>query len=147
MRLTTFTDYGLRVLIHVASAPDGRATIAQVASAYGISENHVVKVAHRLGQVGALVNTRGRGGGLRLASDAAQMKLGPIVRLLERTDGLAECFENDKAGCVIAHDCGLRHVLVEAAGAFYETLDRYTLADLVRRREPLVVALHARKAA
>jgi len=142
MRLTTFTDYGLRVLIYVASAPDGHATIAQVASAYGISENHVVKVVHRLGQLGALVNTRGRGGGLRLAVPAKQLKLGRLVRALEGGDVPAECFDPNARACLIVRVCRLRGALADAVQAFYEELDRSSVADLAEPRAQLVVTLH-----
>jgi Rrf2 family nitric oxide-sensitive transcriptional repressor len=147
MRLTTFSDYGLRVLIFVASAPDGRATIAQVASAYGISENHVVKVVHRLGQLGALVNTRGRGGGLRLAAPASHIRLGTVVKALEGGDVPAQCFDPAAPECAIRRACGLRGALADATRAFYAELDAWTLEQLVEKRAPLVIALHAHKAA
>ena len=143
MRLTRFSDYALRVLIYVASSPQERATIAEVASAYGISENHLVKVVHRLGQIGVLANTRGRGGGLRLAVSASGIRIGQVVRATEGGDVPAECFEPGAAPCAIAGSCLLRGALREAVDAFYASLDRLTLADLVRGRVPLVAALHA----
>jgi Rrf2 family nitric oxide-sensitive transcriptional repressor len=147
MRLTTFSDYGLRVLIFAATAPDDRATIAQVATAYGISQNHVVKVVHRLGQLGLLANTRGRGGGLRLAVAPSHIHLGRVVRALEGGDIPAECFEPEGNTCVISHACRLQGIFQEAVEAFYATLDRYTLADLVQRKAPIVITLHRHKAA
>jgi len=146
VRLTTFTDYGLRVLMFVASESDGRATIAQVASAYGISENHLVKVVHRLGRIGALVNTRGRGGGVRLAAPAARIRVGSIVRALEDGDVPAACFDPHAAPCRIARTCRLRGALSEAMETFYRTLDRYTVADLVEHGAPLAMALHEPRA-
>ncbi len=50
MRLTTFTDYSLRVLMFVATHPEGRTTIAEIARTYGISEHHLTKVVHFLGK-------------------------------------------------------------------------------------------------
>jgi Rrf2 family nitric oxide-sensitive transcriptional repressor len=83
MRLTTFSDYALRVLLFVATAPEGRARIADIASTYRISEHHLVKVVHHLGKEGLLANTRGRGGGLRLARPASQINVGHVVRTAE----------------------------------------------------------------
>ena len=147
MRLTTFTDYSLRVLIYVAAAPGGRANIAQIAQAFGISENHLVKVAHLLGREGILLNTRGRGGGLALARPAEEIGVGHVVRLAEGADVPAECFTAANR-CAIAPVCRLAGVLGEALKAFYAVLDRHTLADLVHNREGLasILRLHARVA-
>ena len=130
MRLTTFSDYSLRVLIYLARAPDGRATIAEIARAYDISEHHLVKVAHLLGRERLLTNTRGRNGGLRLARAPAQINVGKVVRLTEGADLPAECFDRSSNACVLAGGCGLQRMLGEAVGAFYASLERYTLADL-----------------
>jgi Rrf2 family transcriptional regulator, nitric oxide-sensitive transcriptional repressor len=142
MRLTTFTDYSLRVLIFVASAPEGRATIAEVARAFDISENHLVKVVHLLGREGFLENTRGRGGGLRLAQPAGSINVGRVVRAAEGTDIPAECFEEGESHCAIVRVCKLQGVFAKALAAFYEVLDGYSLDDLVARRGPLFAILH-----
>jgi len=130
MRLTTFTDYSLRVLLYVAASDEGRATIAEIAAAYGISEHHLVKVVHFLGCEGLLLNTRGRGGGLRLGKKPAEINIGAVVRLCERGDLPAECFDPRANTCPLAGGCGLERMLGEAFGAFYATLERYTLADV-----------------
>lgn len=142
MRLTAFTDYSLRVLIHLASAPEARATIGEIARAYGISEHHLVKVVHFLGQEGLLVNTRGRGGGLRLALAPRDINVGRVVRVTEGVDVLAECFDPESDACVISAACRLHGVLREAATAFHGALNRYTLGDLVANRRELVAVLH-----
>lgn len=142
MRLTTFTDYALRTLMHVATAPGGRTTIAAIAQSYGISESHVVKVVHALGRNHLLDNTRGRGGGIALARAPEDINIGEVVRLAERADVPAGCFEADSAPCAIASVCRLSGVLAEATRAFHGVLDRYTLADLVRNPAPMVAILH-----
>jgi Rrf2 family nitric oxide-sensitive transcriptional repressor len=142
MKLTTFTDYSLRVLIHVATAPDGRATIAEVARAYGISEHHLVKVVHLLGREGFLLNSRGRGGGLRLALPPEAIVLGSVVRAMEGADMPVECFDPDASRCAIVRCCRLPAVFEEAMRAFHRVLDDYTLADMVAERAPLVSILH-----
>jgi Rrf2 family nitric oxide-sensitive transcriptional repressor len=140
MKLTTFTDYSLRVLIYVAAAPGRRATIAEIARAFGISENHLVKVVHLLGREGILLNTRGRGGGLALARPAKEISVGAIVRLAEGGDYPAECFREDNH-CSIAPVCRLAGVLEQALAAFYAVLDRQTVADLVQDRARLASIL------
>lgn len=142
MKLNAFTDYSLRVLIYVATAPEGRATIAEIARAYGISEHHLVKVVHVLGREGFLVNTRGRGGGLRLAQPAKAIGVGAVVRAAEGLDVPVECFDPDRNTCILAGSCWLAGVLAEAMRAFHAVLDRYTLADLVRDRSTMMAILH-----
>lgn len=138
MKLSTFTDYSLRLLMYLAAQPQRRATIAEVAAAYEISAHHLTKVAHGLGRDGWLANVRGHGGGLALAMPARQIGVGQVVRRTERAAacvaGDAEralaCLAGDAAHCSIAPVCRLRGVLDEALQAFYRVLDRYTLADL-----------------
>jgi len=141
VRLTTFTDYALRVLLYVGSAPEGRGRIAEIAAAYGISEHHVVKVVHLLGKEGLLANSRGRGGGLRLARTAASINVGHVVRITERPTALVECFA-PTGNCAITNACRLAGALQQAHEAFYEVLDRFTLADLLVRPQRITQILH-----
>jgi len=136
MRLTSFTDYCLRVLIYVAAHPEGRTTIAEIAASYGISENHLVKVVHFLGKAGFLRNLRGRRGGIALAQPAANISIGAVVRSAEGPAVPAACFDPDAPRCAIAPVCRLSGVLGEAVSAFYVVLDGRTLADLAASGEP-----------
>jgi Rrf2 family transcriptional regulator, nitric oxide-sensitive transcriptional repressor len=142
MRLTTFTDYSLRVLIYVATAPEGRGTIAEVAKAFAISENHLVKVVHLLGREGLLFNTRGRGGGFRLAAPPREINIGRVVRLTEGGDIPAECFDRAHDTCAISKVCRLAGVLDQAVKAFYKVLDGFTLEDLIQNRRELSAIMH-----
>jgi Rrf2 family transcriptional regulator, nitric oxide-sensitive transcriptional repressor len=141
MKLTAFTDYSLRVLIYLAAQPQQRATIADIAVAFEVSENHLTKVVHFLGKGGWLATVRGKGGGLELAMPPELIGIGKVV---SETEGMAvpsECFGNDGGSCSIADICRLRGVLAEAVRGFYAVLDRYTLADLVHNRQSLAKAL------
>jgi len=141
MRLTYFTDYSLRVLIYMAAAPEGRATIAEIAGKFRISENHLTKVVHFLGKEGLLLNVRGRGGGLRLARAPTEINVGDVVRRTEGGDVPAECFKADENKCTLTGRCKLETVLGEAIDAFYGVLGRYTLADLVKNKAVLAKVL------
>ena len=141
MRLTTFTDYSLRVLLYVATAPEGRANIAEIAKKYRVSEHHLVKVVHMLGKQGLLTNTRGRGGGLRLARAPESINVGHVVRITEEPSVLVECF--DPAGhCAISTACRLAGVIAKAHKAFYEVLDGFTLEDLLVNPQRMRRILH-----
>ena len=141
MRLTTFSDYALRVLLFLATAPEGRGRIADIASAYRISEHHLVKVVHHLGREGLLANTRGRGGGLRLARPASQINVGHVVRTAEEPSVLVECFAPG-GNCAITGSCRLAGALQKAHDAFYEVLDGFTLEDLLARPQRMTHILH-----
>jgi Rrf2 family transcriptional regulator, nitric oxide-sensitive transcriptional repressor len=137
MRLTTFTDYGLRVLIYLGSYDGGQTKIADIAASFGISENHLVKVVHFLGQAGFIETLRGRSGGIRLAAAPDAINVADVVRLAEGLDIPVECFDPETNTCGIAKNCRLRGVLGEALDAFYAVLENYTLQDLVRNRQVL----------
>jgi Rrf2 family nitric oxide-sensitive transcriptional repressor len=131
MQLTAYTDYALRVLMYLAVHEDRLVTISEMATAYDISKNHLMKIVHQLGQEGFIETIRGRSGGLRLAHPPAQLVLGHIVRRMEPHFNLVECFDPMTNHCPITPTCGLAHVLVEARDAFLAVLDRHTLADLI----------------
>jgi Rrf2 family nitric oxide-sensitive transcriptional repressor len=137
VRLTVYTDYALRLLMYLALKDDGLATIAEIAGSYGISKNHLRKVAHQLSVGGYVGTVRGRGGGLRLAKPAAKISLGEVVRRTEPDIALVPCFSPIDAPCAIRSCCVLRRALDKARVAFVEVLDGYTIGDLVRSRTPL----------
>jgi Rrf2 family nitric oxide-sensitive transcriptional repressor len=130
MRLKSYTDYALRVLMHLAAKPDRLASISEIARTYRISHNHLTKVVHDLRKQGFLDAVRGRSGGVRLARPAIAISVGDVVRHTEGTFDLVDC-----GSCVIAPACALTAALHEARGAFMAVLDGYSLADLVEDRK------------
>ncbi len=133
MRLTSYTDYSLRVLIYLGLQNDRLATIADISRAYDISANHLMKIIHNLGKLGYIQTIRGRGGGMRLAGKPGEINLGQLVRQVEPDFAIVECFDpNRRQDCVISPACRLQLVLDKAVHAFLDVLDRHTLADLLR---------------
>ena len=131
MKLTLFTDYSMRALLHLGAHPDRLCSIAEVAGAFGISQNHLMKVVNQLARQGYVETVRGRLGGIRLGRPPEKINIGALVRDTEEGFDLADC-----GNCVIAPACGLTGVLGQALAAFMTVLDGYTLADLlVQRRE------------
>lgn len=133
MRLTLFSDYSLRVLLYAAAHGDRLVTVTEIAKAYRISRNHLVKVAAMLVKIGVVEATRGRHGGLRLALPPDRINVGRLVRKTEPDFALVECFDKKTNACVITPFCSLKDVLFEAQARFLEVLDRHTLADLLAR--------------
>lgn len=132
MRLTRYTDYAMRVLLHLAARDDGLASIGEIARLYDISQNHLMKVVQDLGKAGFVRTVRGRGGGIALALPADRIVVGQVVRHTEDGFQLVDC-----DNCVIAPACSLPRVLNEATAAFIAVLDKYTLADLMDRRHQM----------
>lgn len=137
MRLTVQTDYALRTLMHLAVNAGRLSTISEIAERYGISKNHLMKVAQALSNAKIVDSVRGRAGGLRLAREPKDIKLGAIARSLEAGSALVECFPGGAGACQIAPACTLKGILAEAQDAFFNVLDGYTVEDLVRRNPAL----------
>ena len=130
MRLTTFSDYALRVLMYAGTAGDRLITIEETAKVYDVSRAHLMKVVNSLTKTGYLKAVRGRSGGFTLARSPEEINLGAVLRETEPDFALVECFTSGNR-CVITACCRLPDVLNEALNAFIATLDRYTLADLM----------------
>lgn len=141
MHLTVFSDYTLRVLMYLALDGKRLSTIPEIAAAYGISRNHLMKVVHQLACAGVIETVRGKGGGIRLAHAPEAIRIGEIVRASEGDAPIVECLSGDANTCRIAPVCKLTKVLVDGFDALYESLNRYTLADLMVRRKALTAIL------
>jgi Rrf2 family nitric oxide-sensitive transcriptional repressor len=137
MQLTQYTDFAFRTLIALGISPAEKLTVAEISNAYGISRHHLVKVVVRLAELGYVDTLRGKGGGMRLAKQPQQIRIGQVVREMEAELGVVECLKVDGGTCVIAPACRLKGLLRDATGKFLEELDAYTLADVLKQRAPL----------
>ena len=132
MHLARMTDFAVRLLIYLAQRPERLCTIAEVAGAYAISETHLMKITHQLALGGWLETTRGKGGGIRLARPAREIRLGEVVRAIEPNFHIVECFSTGSS-CQLTGSCGLTGVLEGALDSFMAYLDARTLADVMPR--------------
>lgn len=115
MQLTSFTDYGLRALIYMASLPEGRMTsISEVTDVYGVSRNHMVKIINQLSRAGYVTAVRGKNGGIRLGKPASAIRIGDVVRELEPLS-LVNC---SSEFCHITPACRLKQALSKAVQVF-----------------------------
>ncbi len=130
MRLTTMSDYAMRLLMYVAQQPQRLCTISEVAHAYGISEAHLMKITHQLALAGWLETVRGKGGGMRLAAVPGEIRLGAVVRSMEPDFAIVECLTTGTA-CQLTPTCHLTGIINGALESFMNFLDHYTLADLL----------------
>jgi Rrf2 family nitric oxide-sensitive transcriptional repressor len=135
MRLALHTDFALRTLMYLASQ-NQRASIGDVAAFYGISRDHLAKVAQRLAREGFIRSIRGIGGGLELARPAEEIGIGEVVERFEGSLHLLDCVAIDNV-CRIQPGCRLRSVLAEAERLQLEYLNSVRLSDVVRVGQPL----------
>jgi Rrf2 family nitric oxide-sensitive transcriptional repressor len=145
VRLTQHTDYAFRMLIHAALRAPALTTVGEVAEDFGLSGTHLNKVAQTLAAHEYLQTVRGRSGGLRLMMEPELIRLGQVARVTEPDFQIAPCMASD-GNCPIYEPCVLRGALSQAADAFLAELDKWTLADLVQRRKPLLTAITSARA-
>lgn len=141
MQLSLHADYACRVLIYLAVSKVPRSSIEEIASAFKISQNHLVKVVHRLGQLGFIETIRGRNGGICLAMPPEKISMGDIIRRMEPHFEVVECFSPASNACPIMGVCGLQPALLRARDAFLSTLDAVTLADVTIKEKALARTL------
>ncbi|MEZ4300422.1 MAG: Rrf2 family transcriptional regulator [Polyangiaceae bacterium] len=140
MRVTLHADYGLRVLVYLAASAGRVVPTTEIGRAYGISKNHLVRVAQSLRDAGFIELLPGRTGGIRLARSAGEIRVGDVARALEPDFRLVECFDAHTSTCPISPVCALARVIDGALAAFLAELDRFTIADVVAGSGPRLAA-------
>lgn len=134
MRLTRQTNYAMRILMYCATNSGRLSRVADIAAAYSLSELYLFKIMQPLVEAGLMETVRGRNGGVRLGRPAQDISLFDVVQVTEEGFAMAECFENDAAECPLIDSCALNSALREALDAFFEVLERHSIADLVKAR-------------
>jgi Rrf2 family transcriptional regulator, nitric oxide-sensitive transcriptional repressor len=132
LNLTLHADYSLRILLYLSEHMDRPVSTQEISEAYGISRNHLVRVAQTLQSHSFVKASVGRSGGLTLSRDPSEINIGQVVRKTEPNFRIVECFEPKTNTCKISPVCRMRGVLAEALSAFIHVLDGYTLADVAR---------------
>ncbi len=140
MRLTKQTNYAIRMMMYCDSN-DGLSQVSSIASFYNLSEQFLFKILQTLTKAGLVTSVRGRNGGIKLARPASEIKIGEVVFATEENFALAECFEAGETDCPLLGSCGMNKALHEALLAFFEVLNKYTLADLTNSERNLHVLL------
>lgn len=141
MQLTLHSEYSLRVLLYLGTHQGRLCSTREISDAYGISRHHLVRVVQTLAEHGYLELLPGRGGGISIAKEPHTIRLGDVVCAAEPNMRLAECFDSRNNDCILTPVCSLKPALREALNAFLESLNRYSLADLLARgvRQKMVV--------
>lgn len=129
MQLNKFTDYGLRILVHIAQPREQLYTIQELANYFHISQNHLVKIVHFMSKQHWIITTRGKHGGLQIDERALHFPLGDMIRILQDDPPIVNCAEPP---CVLRANCGLKSILDQALYQFYHSLNQYTLAQILK---------------
>lgn len=137
MKLTNFCDYSLRVLIFLGIKNE-KSSISEISEAYGISRNHIVKVVHNLAKLGYIQSIQGKNGGIRLALPPEDINLGKIVEQVEPDFNLVECFGDREDKCCISPACRLKGLFRQAQRAFLDSLENYSLSDIIKNKSSLL---------
>lgn len=132
MRVTKRTSIAMRLLMYCATNDDRLVTKAEIAQCCDVSENHLAQVINQLGRLGYLDTQRGRNGGIRLGRAPEKIGIGQVFRDVEGCVSPENCVADADCSCRFVAVCALRGVLEEATHAFYNHLDNYTLASVMR---------------
>ena len=141
MRLTQFSNYAVRTLIYAGLKGHHPSGVPEISRAYGISQNHLNKVASELCHLGYLEMTRGRTGGVSLIMSPEKISIGGVIRKTESTVSFVECLDESTNTCRLRSSCKFRIALKKALEAFFTELDRHTLADFIEDRDSLLRCL------
>ncbi|GGE91393.1 MULTISPECIES: RrF2 family transcriptional regulator [Stappia] len=135
MRLNQASDFALRILMRLGQVDEPQ-TIDTLSRTLGLAKSHVMKLVARLAQAGLVETTRGRGGGVRLLRPPSEIRAGAVVRLMEQDLAVVACLREGPCACSFLPLCALKGAMAEAAEAFLDSLDRWTLEDLLKGTQP-----------
>jgi Rrf2 family nitric oxide-sensitive transcriptional repressor len=133
MKLTNFTDFGLRALILLADRKGEVLSAATIADHFNVSRHHMAKVLQELSAAGYVEGIRGAQGGVRLARDPRDIRIGDVVRRLDKDQALVDCFRNGWTDCALLPRCRLKGMLARAKQGFLRELDRFTISDCLEK--------------
>ena len=143
MRLTKRSNISMRVLMYCGVNEGHLVTKSDIAEACNTSENHLAQVINRLAQLGFLYTQRGRNGGMRLSRPMTEISVGEVFRATEASVPITECFDSKENTCPLVDACRLKDVIAKATEAFYASMDKVLLSDLVCENSGLDAILHA----
>jgi Rrf2 family nitric oxide-sensitive transcriptional repressor len=141
MKLTQYSDLGLRLMMYLAHRYGESVTIQEASDRFGVSKNHMVKISHQLTNSGLIESTRGRNGGVRLAGPPCSINVEQVLRATEDNFDLVECFNASQNHCVLSNVCKLSGVLDSALEAFFSVLRQSTLGDLIKNSKAIEKSL------
>ncbi len=129
MRLNRASDFALRILILLCKNGD-MVSVDVIAERLALPKSHVMKIVARLASAEFVSTQRGPGGGVHLKQSATDIRIGDVVRTIEREFAVVDCLGTSGPKCVFEPRCALMPVMTEATDAFLSVLDGYVLSDV-----------------
>lgn len=133
MKISAQEEYGLRILITVAKRQHPM-TIAEISNVEGLTHHNAAKLCRILRMNGYLKSEKGHTGGYDLAKPAAEIALGPLMKMLGGAlyDGsFCERFSGENQICTNSVDCTIRCLWAILQKGIDSTLGKLTLQDLL----------------
>jgi Rrf2 family protein len=131
MEISRRTDYGVRVILDLASCPpDERASTEDIAARQTVPGPFLAKIISQLSVAGLVTTQRGAGGGVTLARPASEISMLQVIEALEGPIRLNRCLIQPQS-CPREMNCPVHDVLAQAQAELVATLGQATFQALV----------------
>jgi len=142
MQLTRAADYGVRVMVHLATLPPReRALLPALAAATDAPESFLSKVLQALARARLIRSRRGQSGGFEILPRGRQSSMREVVEAIDGPIFLNVCLISKKA-CARETWCPAHPVWMQAQQAMLDVLSKARIADMAGQtytpRSPLI---------
>ena len=135
MEISRRTDYGVRVILDLATRPDNEKTSTQdIARRQNIPGPFLAKIISQLAMSGLVITYRGAGGGVRLACPASEISLLDVIEALDGPVKLNRCVIEPSA-CPRDSHCPVHHVWAKAKTELTTLLSSTTFEELAETEQ------------
>jgi Rrf2 family protein len=132
MQITRASDYAVRVMVHLATLPEGKkAQLNTLAEMTEVRGTFLSKILQRLVHQGFVSSYRGTGGGFCLKVPAEQVTLLQVIESMEGSMQLNVCLKEGPS-CARKSWCGVHPVWREAQSALTNVLGAMSVAELAK---------------
>jgi Rrf2 family protein len=132
MQITRGTDYAVRLMVHLATLPEGtRVPVTEFARVGGAPETFISKLLQRLVRIGMLSSSRGTGGGFMLAIQPRNVTLLDVVEAIEGPLQINRCLPGQHT-CNRKSICSVHPVWEDAQTALKNVLQGTSIEKLAR---------------
>jgi Rrf2 family protein len=132
MKITTRTEYGIRILVRLArEAEEGCQPLSEIARREKLPHAYLEHIIGDLRRANLVIATRGQGGGYRLARPAGEIGMADVVRALEGPILEMPCAGiGDLEHCDRPQPCSVHEVFQRVYESLSVSLAATNLADV-----------------